>query len=67
MQETQVPSPGRENPLEEGMATHPSSLAWRIPRTEEPSSVQSWGRKEMDITEATKYASMLNIFKINNQ
>ena len=39
MQETQqarVQSLGRENPLEEEMATHSSILAWKIPRTEEP-------------------------------
>ena len=36
MWETQVLSLGWENPLEKGMATHPSILAWRIPRTEEP-------------------------------
>ena len=36
MQETWVPSLGWEDPLEEGMATHSSTLAWRIPRTEEP-------------------------------
>ena len=36
MQETQVQSPGREEPLEKGMATHSSVLAWRIPLTEEP-------------------------------
>ena len=35
MQETQVPSLGREDPLEKGMATHSSILAWRIPWTEE--------------------------------
>ena len=35
-QETRVPSLGREEPLEEGMATHSSILAWRIPWTEEP-------------------------------
>ena len=35
MQETQVQSLGREDPLEEGMATHSSILAWRIPWTEE--------------------------------
>ena len=34
--EMQVWSLGQENPLEEGMATHPSTLAWRIPWTEEP-------------------------------
>ena len=36
MQETQFPSLGQEDPLEEGMATHSSILAWKIPRTEEP-------------------------------
>ena len=35
-QETQVQSLGREDPLEEGTATHSSILAWRIPWTEEP-------------------------------
>ena len=34
MQETQVPSLGQEDPLEKGMAIHPSILAWRIPWTE---------------------------------
>ena len=34
---------GQEDPLEEGMAAHSSILAWRIPRTEEPSSLQSIG------------------------
>ena len=41
MQETQVQSLGREDPLEEGMATHSSVLAWRIPRREEPGGLQS--------------------------
>ena len=35
-QETRVRSLGQEDPLEEGMATHSSILAWRIPWTEEP-------------------------------
>ena len=39
MRETQVQSLGQENPLEKGMATHSSSLAWRIPWTEEPGSL----------------------------
>ena len=34
---------GREDPLEEGMATHSSILAWRIPRTEDPGGLQSVG------------------------
>ena len=33
----------REDPLEEGMATHSSILTWRIPRTEEPGRLQSMG------------------------
>ena len=36
MQETWVQSLGREDPLEKGMATHSSILAWRIPWTEKP-------------------------------
>ena len=36
MQEAWVQSLSREDPLEKGMATHSSILAWRIPRTEEP-------------------------------
>ena len=41
--ETQVLSPGREDPLEEEMATHSSILAGIIPWTEEPGGVQSMG------------------------
>ena len=40
MQETRVPSLGREGALEEQMATHSSILAWEIPGTEEPSRLQ---------------------------
>ena len=43
IQETEVQSLGREDPLEEGMATHSSTLAWRIPWTEEPGRLQSIG------------------------
>ena len=43
MQETQVQSLGREDPLERGMATHSSILAWKIPWTEEPDGLQSMG------------------------
>ena len=41
MQETQVQSLGQEDPLEEGMATPSSILAWEIPWTEEPGGLQS--------------------------
>ena len=43
MQETWVQSLVRDNPLEEGMETHSSVLAWRIPWTEEPGGLQSMG------------------------
>ena len=45
------PSLGGEDPLEKGMATHCSILAWRILRTEEPAGPQPMGRKESDMTE----------------
>ena len=43
VQETQVQSLGWEDPLEKEMATHSSTLAWKIPRTEEPGRLQSLG------------------------
>ena len=43
MQETWVPSLGREDPLEKEMATHSRILAWRIPWTEEPGRLHSMG------------------------
>ena len=43
MQEMQVRSLGQEDPLEEGMATHLSVLAWEIPWTEDPGGLQSIG------------------------
>ena len=43
MQGTQVQSLGQRDPLEEGIATHSSILAWRIPQTEEPGGLQSMG------------------------
>ena len=46
MQETQVQSMGQEDPLENGMATH-SSIAWRIPWTEEPGRLQSKGSQRV--------------------
>ena len=42
-QETWVGFLGQEDPLKEGMATHYSILAWRIPWTEEPKELQSMG------------------------
>ena len=51
MQETWVRFLGQEDPLEKGMATHCSILAWRIPWSEEPGQLQSMGHKESDTTE----------------
>ena len=42
---------GWEDPLEKGMATHSSILAWRNPWTEEPSRLSPWGCKEWDMNE----------------
>ena len=54
LKEVQFQSLGQEDPLVEGMATHSSLLAWRIPWTEESGGLQSTGpQKELDMTEAT--------------
>ena len=47
MQETWARSLGRENPLEEDMATHSSILAWKIPWTKEPGGLQSIGSQKV--------------------
>ena len=50
IQETWVQFLGREDPLEKGMATHSSILAWRIPWTEEPGRLRSMESQELDLT-----------------
>ena len=50
MQETQVRSLGREDPLEKGLAIHSSILVWRIPLAEEPGRLVH-GVTESDMTE----------------
>jgi len=47
VQEIWVPSLGQEDPLEKGMATQSSILAWRIPGTEEPRGLQSVGSQRV--------------------
>ena len=49
LQEMQVQSLGQEDPLEEGMATHSSVFAWRIPWTEEPGGLQFMGLQRCQI------------------
>ena len=51
VQETQVQYLGREDPLEKGVATHSSILAWRIPWTEEPGGLQSMGVAESGLSD----------------
>ena len=51
VQETQVQSLGWEDPLEKRMAAHASTVAWRVPRTEEPGRLQSMELHELDTTE----------------
>ena len=51
VRETQVRSLGREDPLEKEMAIHSSTIAWKIPWTEEPGRLQSMGSLESDSTE----------------
>ena len=47
IQETQIPSPGQEDPPEKGMATCSTIPAWRIPRTEEPGGLRSMGLQRL--------------------
>ena len=65
MQETQVQSLGREDPLEKGMATHCSILAWRIPWTEESGGLQSMGSQRVSHDWATNPHSY-HMMKINS-
>ena len=51
MQETRVRSLGREDPLEKGMASHSSILAWRISWSEKPGGLQHVGAIKSDMTE----------------
>ena len=53
MQEMLVQPLGQEDPLEEGMATHSSTLAWRIPWTGEPGGLHPQSGSELDTTETT--------------
>ena len=59
MQETWVHSLGWEDPLEKGMATHSSVLAWRIPWTEEPGGLQYMGSQSQ-----TRLSNFLSFFSL---
>ena len=65
--ETQVPSLGQEDPLEEEMATHSSILAGKIPWTEEPGRLQST-ESQKSWTQLSMYAGRpLNVKKANSE
>ena len=57
MRETRVRFLGWEDPLEKEMAIHSSTLAWKIPWTEEPDRLQSWGHKQSDTTELLHFVA----------
>ena len=50
--------PGQEDPLEEEMATHSSTLAWEIPWTEEPSGLQSMGSQRVGHNRACAHSML---------
>ena len=58
IQETCVRSLGQEDPLEKGMVTHCSILAWGIPWTEEPSRLQSMGSQRVGHNLAMEYTGI---------
>ena len=62
-QETRIQSLGREVPLEKEMATHSSTIPWRIPWTEEP-DCSPWGRKESDTTESIHFIYQRKVSQI---
>ena len=57
MLKTQVRSLGREDPLEKEMVTHSSTMAWKIPWTEEPSRLQSMGSQRIGHDWVTSHCS----------
>ena len=65
MWEIWVQSLYQEDPLEKGMASHSSTLAWKIPGTEEPGRLHSpWGHKQSDTAEASEHTCTLIDLKI---
>ena len=64
MQETWLPSLGREDPLEKRMATHSSILAWRIPWTEELVGFSPQGCKESDTADHILLTIQMHVHNI---
>ena len=67
MQETWVQSLGWEDPLEKGMATHSSILAWTVPWTEASGGLQSMGLQESVMIEILTYTDTLEAFANNRK
>ena len=65
MQETQVRSLGQEDPLEKEMATHSSTLAWKIPWMEKPGRLQSLGSQRVGLDMTKQLNFHLIIIKDN--
>ena len=61
MEETRVQSLGREDPLENDVATHSSIFSWRIPWTEEPGGLQSMGLQRVGHDWVTNRFQMVNM------
>ena len=66
MQEMGVQFLGQEDPVEEGVATHSSILAWEIPWTEESGGLQSMGSQELDMTEQLTYTQITTTTPVEN-
>ena len=64
MQEAQVCSLGQEDPLEKGMASYSSVLAWKIPWTEEPGGLQSRGSQRVGHDRAQSQANWIVQFQL---
>ena len=62
VQETRVQLPGWEDPLEKEMAIHSSTLAWKIPWTEEPGRLQYMGSKRVISLSSVQLLSRVQLF-----
>ena len=62
VQETRVQSLVRDDPLEKGMATHSSVLAWRTPWTEEPGGLQSMGSRRVRHNSVTNTSFLIMLY-----
>ena len=64
MRESRVRFLGREYPLEKAMAPHSSTLAWKIPRTEEPDRLQSMGSQRVRHDFTFTFAFTLHVTEV---